>query len=1501
MTDATPSFEQLLKNLDQAMFADRHRLRRQLHDLRKKAGDAPIDAERLAQWLERFQASVAKVEARRRSVPVMRYDDSLPIAAKRDEIKAALEKHQVLVIAGETGSGKTTQLPKICLEIGRGVHGLIGHTQPRRLAARSVATRVAEEIGTPLGELVGYQVRFEDQSKDSSLIKLMTDGILLAETQHDRFLEKYDTIIVDEAHERSLNIDFLLGYLKTLLPRRPDLKVIITSATIDLERFSQHFNGAPIVEVSGRTYPVETWYRPLSAEVDEDGNRVEDDLTVDQGILAALDEIDAHEKSIGKRPGDVLVFLPGEREIRDAAEVLRKANLKFTEVLPLYARLTPAEQQKIFQPRPGRKIVLATNVAETSLTVPGIRYVIDSGTARISRYSYRAKVQRLPIEAVSQASANQRKGRCGRVEPGICIRLYSEEDFLGRPEFTDPEILRTNLAAVILQMLHLRLGQIEDFPFIEPPDGKAISDGFNLLQELSAVNRENQLTPLGRQLARLPIDPRLGRMLLEAAKLGSMAEVLIVASALSVQDVRERPADRQQQADQAHAQWKDPDSDFAALINLWRGFEEQRQALGSNALRTWCRKNFLNYLRLREWRDAHRQLTLIVRELKLDAQLRAERERKGAEATARGQDRSHKGTDTPRGSGLDREEGGTGAKDRGQDRSNKGTDTPRGSGLDHDEGSAGAKDRGQDRSNKGTSARGSGLDREERNAAAEDRGQDHSHKGANTRRGSGLDREEGPAGGKDRGQDHSHKGTDTLCGSGLDREEGSAETKADTGQKDRAHAEGPVRTTDKRVNAKLVQQAEASEAAVRAKSYAAVHKAILSGLLSQVGHKTEEGDFLGARQRRFWVHPSSVIGRKKPNWIMAAELVETTKLFARMVAKIEPDWIEPLAKHLIKTNHFEPHWEKKRGQVVAFEQVTLYGMIVVARRPVHFGPIDPPAARELFIREGLVRGEIHSRAKALTANRELLELFDELEAKARRRDIIADEDTLFAYYDARLPQDIYQTASFETWYKRESAKNPQLLVMRDEDVLARDASEVTAAQYPDHLRIGELQLPLEYHFEPNHPRDGVTLRVPAPLLPQLRAERLAWLVPGLIEAKAVALVRNLPKAIRKNFVPVPDFVKAALSKITFGEGALPDALGRELLRMTGARVPDEAWAEAALGLESHLKMNIEVVDARGKFLGEGRDLAELTARFSEASQAALAPPQQKAEQKPVEAKGFAQVAEKAQAKMAGLSMTVYPALVEENAVVKEGRFPTQAEADYQHRRALQRLLLQQLAEPAKYLRNKLPGLTELALLYRDMGKVDALVEDILLASLDSCILDGEAQLPRDGAALASLAERKRGDWATHAERLARLTLDILKLWHGLQKRFKGKIDLAQAVALNDIKAQLGNLIYPGFVRETPTEWLKEYPRYLKTIEQRFEKIGAQLQRDRVWSGELAGYWEQYQARLNKHQQEGKRDPELALYRWMLEEYRVSLWAQQLGTKMAVSDKRLNKQWSQVEA
>ncbi|MGO1272219.1 MAG: ATP-dependent RNA helicase HrpA, partial [Pseudomonas helleri] len=651
----------------------------------------------------------------------------------------------------------------------------------------------------------------------------------------------------------------------------------------------------------------------------------------------------------------------------------------------------------------------------------------------------------------------------------------------------------------------------------------------------------------------------------------------------------------------------------------------------------------------------------------------------------------------------------------------------------------------------------------------------------------------------------------------------------------------------------------------------------------------------------FWIHPSSGLGKKRPQWLMTAELVETTKLYARMVAKIEPDWIEPLAGHLIKKNYFEPHWEKKRGQVVAYEQITLYGLIVVGRRAVHYGPIDPVLSRELFIREGLVRGEIQSRAKCLSANAKLLEQLDELEAKARRRDILADEETLYAFYDARLPAEIHQTATFDSWYRVNSQKDPQLLIMREEDVLAREATEITAKHYPNTLHLGDLTLELSYHFEPNHPRDGVTVKVPAPLLPVLPPERLEWLVPGMIEAKCIALVRSLPKALRKNFVPVPDFVKAALQRMTFAEGSLPQALGRELLRMTGARVTDEAWAEAAQQVENHLKMNLEIVDGDGKFLGEGRDLAELTARFAQASQAALAVPQTAKSQQPVEAKVFAPVAEKTQQKIAGLSMTVYPALVEEGNTVKEGRFSTPAEAEYQHRRALQRLLMQQLAEPAKFLRSKLPGQTELGLLYRELGRVESLIEDILLASLDSCILEGEATLPRDGAGLASLAERKRGALTEHAEKLAKLTLDILKLWHGLQKRFKGKIDLAQAVALNDIKQQLSHLVYPGFVRETPAQWLKELPRYLKAIEMRLEKLPGQVQKDRVWSAELAGLWAQYQARAAKHAQEGKRDPQLELYRWWLEEYRVSLFGQQLGTKVPISDKRLSKQWSLVDA
>ena len=1296
MTDShisTPDFSH-------AMAADRHRLSRQFSDLRKKP-----DPSAQSKWLERFQASCARAEQRRQSMPSIRYDDNLPIAAKRDEIAAAIRDNQVVVIAGETGSGKTTQLPKICLELGRGVHGLIGHTQPRRLAARSVAARVAEELGTALGETVGYQVRFTDQSSENTLVKLMTDGILLAETQNDRFLNRYDTLIIDEAHERSLNIDFLLGYLRTILPRRPDLKVIITSATIDLERFSEHFGGAPIIEVSGRTFPVDVWYRPLAAEVDEEGNRVEEDLSMDQGILAALREIDQHEKVTRGLPGDVLVFLPGEREIRDTAEYLRKANLRHTEIMPLYARLSAAEQQKIFASHSGRRVVLATNVAETSLTVPGILYVIDPGEARISRYSPRSKVQRLPVEPVSQASANQRKGRCGRVAPGICIRLYSEEDFNSRPAFTDPEILRTNLAAVILQMLHLRLGRIEDFPFIEPPDGRAISDGFTLLQELAAVDRSGAISEVGRQLARLPVDPRIGRMLLEAIKQNCLDEVLIIASGLSVQDPRERPVERQQAADQAHAQWADEASDFAAFVNLWRGFEEQRQAMSQNQLRSWSRRNFLNYLRMREWRETHRQLLLTCRDM-------------------------------------------------------------------------------------------------------------------------GFKPNAEPA------------GSDPI------------------------------------------------------------HKALLAGLLSHLGNKTEDGDYMGARQRRFMIHPSSKLARKRPAWIMVAELTETRRLYGRIAAKIDPDWVEPLAGHLVKTSHSEPHWEKKRGQVIAYEQVSLYGLVIVPKRRVHFGPIDPVVSRQLFIRQALVAGEWHGKAAFNKANQALLEQLDALEAKARKRDILVDEETLYRYFDARIPDNIFQLASFERWLKRASEDDPKLLHMTREDLLQRDANEVTAEQYPDTWRWERVALPLTYHFEPNHPADGVTLRVPAALLRQLPEERLEWLVPGLIYDKCLALVRGLPKSLRKNFVPVPDFVRAALERMPFAQGSLTQALARELTRMTGARIADDAWAEVEL--EPHLKMRIEVVDAQGREIASGRDYGELCARLAGQPVEAAAPVSIKSEQTARPA-GTAALPEQVTRRQAGIDVTFWPAWVDHGESVDEELFDIQAQAEAAHRRGVQRLLLQAMPEQAKFLRQKVTALKDASIYYREVGTAQQLTEDVLLAAIDQVCLQPLDTLPRDPETLAACVERGRGDWVPAAERLAVRVLAILKDWHAVQKRLKGRIDLSWALALNDIREQLTNLVYRGFVRDVPGEWLDQYPRYLAALQQRLDKLPGQVQRDRVWADEIQQLWKQYLARSEKYRQEGRVDPRLETWRWMLEEYRVSLFAQQLGTKMPVSIKRLQKLWQEITA
>lgn len=998
----------LSHRLQECQISDRFRLKRSLDQLRRNKED---DQEKLQTLSDRIDHSVGLVEKRKSWGIEVSYPD-LPISARREEIATAIAENQVVVLAGETGSGKTTQIPKICLELGLGCKGKIGHTQPRRLAARTVASRIAEELHTSLGERVGYQVRFHDQVSDHSQIKLMTDGILLAETKHDRFLEQYEVLIIDEAHERSLNIDFLLGYLKRILPKRPDLKLIITSATIDLERFSKHFDDAPVIEVSGRTYPVDVLYRPLHETETEDDKAVD----MQQGILNAVDELLLLDRAAGKGPqGDILVFLPGEREIRETADQLRKAELKHVDVLPLYARLSLAEQNRVFQKGRGAgqtRIVLSTNVAETSLTVPGIKYVIDTGVARISRYSYRSKVQRLPIEAVSQASANQRAGRCGRVSAGTCIRLYSEEDFLARPEFTDAEIRRTNLAAVILQMLSLKLGDIAAFPFVDPPDNRFINDGFKLLQELGAVDAKRGITRIGWQLSKLPIDPRLGRMVLESARQNCLREMLIIVSALSIQDPRERPQEKRQASDEKHRLYAHEESDFLTFVNLWDLYEEQRQELSQNQLRKYCAKQFLSYMRMREWRDTHRQLHIICKELK-------EQDKKFVE------------------------------------------------------------------------------------------------------------REE-PA------------------------------------------------------------------------SYEAVHRSLLAGLLSHMGFKQEQKEYLGARNRRFYLFPGSVVYKKAPKWVMAAELVETSQLYARCVARVDPAWAEQLAPHLIKKNYSEPHWEKKRAEVVATEQVTLYGLIIVPKRKVSFGRIDAELSHELFIRQALVEGELQTKAAFVKKNRQLLKGIEKLEAKSRRKDLLVDEEQLYAFYHLRLKSlngsHLVNGAGFEKWVKQVQKETPDALLMTEEDILQRSADHVTAIAYPDTFSWEGAKLKLFYNFAPGAKDDGVTLQVPLPLLTSLPLEQIEWLVPGMLEEKCSAILKGLPKQQRKHFVPVPNYVDAFVQAVSFASGDLYEVFAHQLLRMTGVRIQASDLQNVAL--PDHLKMNLRLADEKGRLLEEGRDWTLLNEKYA---------------------------------------------------------------------------------------------------------------------------------------------------------------------------------------------------------------------------------------------------------------------------------------------------------------
>ncbi|GAT84575.1 ATP-dependent helicase [Streptomyces sp. F-3] len=1319
-THPAPALGTLASRLDELSLRDAHRLGRRLEGARK-IRKPQARAAVLAEIEEEIGKAEERMAARRSRVPEVRYPEQLPVSQKKDEIAEAIRDHQVVVIAGETGSGKTTQIPKICLELGRGVRGMIGHTQPRRIAARTVAERVAEELRTPLGEAVGWKVRFTDQvDPDATFIKLMTDGILLAEIQTDRELRAYDTIIIDEAHERSLNIDFLLGYLAQLLPRRPDLKVVITSATIDPERFSRHFGNAPIIEVSGRTYPVEVRYRPLL----EEGPDAGDDADRDQ--ITAI--IDAVEELMAEGPGDILVFLSGEREIRDTADALNKKRYRFTEVLPLYARLSHAEQHRVFQPHTGRRIVLATNVAETSLTVPGIKYVIDPGFARISRYSHRTKVQRLPIEPISQASANQRKGRCGRTSDGICIRLYSEEDFLSRPEFTDPEILRTNLASVILQMTAAGLGDIEKFPFIDPPDHRNIRDGIQLLQELGALDPtqkdpRKRLTPLGRKLAQLPVDPRLARMILEADRNGCVREVMVIAAALSIQDPRERPVDKQTQADQQHARFRDESSDFLAFLNLWRYIREQQKERGSSSFRRMCKQEFLNFLRIREWQDIYSQLRTVAQQM--------------------------------------------------------------------------------------------GLHINDRDAPA----------------------------------DH-------------------------------------------------------------------IHISLLAGLLSHIGMKDvreskdsgpggrREGgrnEYLGARNAKFAIFPGSALFKKPPRFVMSAELVETSRLWARVNAKIEPEWVEPLAGHLLKRTYSEPHWEKDQAAVMAYEKVTLYGVPIVARRKVNYGRIDPELSRELFIRHALVEGDWRTHHKFFADNRRLLSEVEELEHRARRRDIVVDDETLFDFYDQRVPEHVVSGAHFDAWWKRKRQEQPDFLDFEREMLIRESAEAVTKADYPDSWQQGDLRFRVTYQFEPGADADGVTVHIPLHVLNQVTGEGFDWQIPGLREELVTELIRSLPKPIRRNYVPAPNYAKAFLEKATPLQEPLTTAMARELKRMVGVPFGPEDfdWSK----VPDHLKITFRIVDERRRKLAEDKDLEALKLRLKPRARKALsraaAATASRTGGEALERTGLTDwtigtLSRVFETRRAGQPVKAYPALVDDGDTVSVRLFDTEAEQAEAMWRGTRRLILRNIpVNPAKFASEKLTNQQKLALSANPHGSIQALFDDCATAAADRLIEDFGGPV-WDEESYRKLYDRVRAEIVDTTVRTVDQVQQVLAVWQACERRLKAVRSPALLPNLADVRAQLDGLVKPGFVTEAGIRRLPDLKRYLVAVDRRLQQMPTNVQRDTTRMEKVHDMQDEYAWLLEQMPQGRPVPPAVRDIRWMIEELRVSYFAHALGTAYPVSDKRIMK-------
>ncbi len=1273
--------------------SERYRLGRQLAELEKLSRQGKDISARWGKWHAALLKSQQQIEKRQQNLPALEYPD-LPVSARADEIAELIRKHQVVVVAGETGSGKTTQLPKICLQAGCGVKGMIGHTQPRRIAARTVANRIAEELKVPLGEAVGYQVRFTDQSSPNSYIKLMTDGILLAEIQHDRYLSKYDTLIIDEAHERSLNIDFLLGYLKNLLPQRPNLKIIITSATIDVEKFSAHFNGAPIVEVSGRSYPVEIVYKhPDDTESDRD-----------QMIVDCLRDIQANQKQ-----GDVLVFLSGEREIREVNLALKRAQLPHTEIVPLYARLSLAEQSKIFSAHRGRRVVLSTNVAETSLTVPGIRYVIDTGRARVSRYSFRTKVQRLPIEAISQASANQRAGRCGRVSEGVCYRLYSEEDFQGRSEFTDPEIIRTNLAAVILQMLHLKIGDIRSFPFVDAPDHRMISDGFKLLEELQVVTTSGKLTALGKRIVHIPLDPRFARMLLEAAKNGCLSEVMVITTGLSIQDPRERPADKQQAADQSHKKWQEPDSDFISLLNLWRHFEEQRQQLSANQYSRYCKANYVSYLRMREWRDLHHQVHSACRALKL----------------------------------------------------------------------------------------------------------------------------------------------------------------SDNSQ--------PGKSDD-------------------------IHRSLLSGLLGQVGILQDKWEYLGTRNRKFFIFPGSGLSKKPPKWVMAGSLMETSKQYALTVAKIDSDWLEPLAAHLVKKSYSEPFYSIKSGQVMASEKQTLFGLSIVENKRRVYGQINPEEARKIFIQQALVEEGYRGKGQFYTENQKLVEELLALEDRFRRRDLLVEQQVIFDFYDQQIPSGIYNLPLFEKWRKQAEVKQPQLLRLEKEYLLLRGLSQEEQTQFPEIISFQGISYNLRYHFEPNHAEDGVSAVVPLPLLHQLPRYFFEWLVPGMLRDKCIALVKSLPKQTRRNFVPVPDYVDAFLLKTKPQDRPLTEVLAEFLHKRTGVAIPVEQWKPQ--NLDTWYLMNFILEDENGSEIAMARSIETLQQDFKQQISQGL---EQAAEQSDGENKtrqgitewDFETLPEEVVLKHGKVTIKAWPALRDCGESVTLEVVDNPLLAARSSRQGQLRLALIKGREQVKYLAKHLLKGKELALTAAKLGERKLLVDALISASFQQAIfVDG--QVLREQQQFAQAFDAGIGKVVMIAQEHGQAIESLLTVLHDCQKKLR-VLGLPTIYAAEDIRAQLDWLFSVNTLSSISTEQIRQYPRFIKALQLRLEKLASQVARDRQYIDEMHKLMQPCRQALNDEQ---PLSPELETalwdFAWLLEEYRVSLFAQQLKTRVPVSQKRLQKRWDEIE-